>query len=85
MGDWKLISRENADSDSASTDPPKGRAKKSQKGSDPIELYHLVTDIGETTNVAHKEPERVALMKAKLAEFLKDAVPFGVTTKNIAE
>jgi hypothetical protein len=28
--------------------------------------------------VAAKEPERVATMKAKLAELLKDAVPSGV-------
>ena len=85
MGDWKLISREKADSDSASTSPPKARAQKRQKGSEPIELYHLAADIGETTNLADKEPERVASMKARLAEFLKDAVPSGVPTGNEAE
>jgi hypothetical protein len=46
-----------------------------------IELYHLATDIGETVNLADKEPERVASMKTRLAEFLKHAVPSGVPTE----
>ena len=60
------------------------------KGSEPIELYNLATNnlatnnlatnnlatnIGETTNLADKEPERVASMNARLAEFLEHATP----------
>jgi len=40
-------------------------------------LFNLAIDPSETTNLAGKEPERVAAMKAKLAELLKDAVPSG--------
>ncbi len=32
------------------------------------------TDIGEKENLAAQEPERTAAMRARLAEFLKDAV-----------
>jgi arylsulfatase A-like enzyme len=81
MGDWKLISRENADSDAASTGAAKSRTNKRQQRLESVELYHLATDIGETMNLADKEQERVASMKTRLAEFLKDAVPSGVPTE----
>jgi arylsulfatase A-like enzyme len=81
MGDWKLISRENADSEAANTAPAKSRKNKRQQRQESVELYHLATDIGETVNLADKEPERVTSMKTRLAEFLKDAVPSGVPTE----
>jgi arylsulfatase A-like enzyme len=81
MGDWKLISRENADSEAASTAPAKSRTNKRQQRQESVELYHLATDIGEAVNLADKEPERVASMKTRLAEFLKHAVPSGVPTE----
>jgi hypothetical protein len=41
-------------------------------------LFNLAEDPSETTNLAEKETQRVAMMKVKLAELLKDAVPSGV-------
>jgi len=71
VGDWKLLHFA-----AGNTTPQKARAKKrGQPTTERIELYNLATDISETTNLADKEPERVATMKARLAEFLKDAVP----------
>lgn len=83
VGDWKLVSQ-------SATNPgnqqKKVRAKKQSKpASEPVELYNLAIDIGETNNLADKEPERVASMKAKLAELLKNAVPSGVPNENDAE
>lgn len=82
MRDWKLISRgefnaAESDTDSAKAAKPRARAKKRQQQAEPFELYNLASDIGETSNLASKEPDRVAEMSARLAEFLKDAVPSG--------
>jgi arylsulfatase A-like enzyme len=77
MGDWKLlISASGQDSEESPDDAPKKKKKRAAK-SDSVELYNLATDIGEQTNVAEKEPARVATMRAKLGEFLKNAVPPG--------
>jgi arylsulfatase A-like enzyme len=79
MGDWKLIVSNGAVEDDEA--PKKNaKAKKKAKGRkyEPVMLFNLAADPSEKTNVADKEPERVATMKAKLAELLKDAVPSGV-------
>jgi arylsulfatase A-like enzyme len=73
IGDWKLIENRAA---------PAGEAKGKNKGkavkeSEPLALYDLAKDPGETTNLAGTEPERVATMRAKLDELLKDALPRG--------
>ncbi len=39
------------------------------------ELYNLAEDIGEKTNLADKEPKRVAEMLARLNVYAKEAVP----------
>ena len=85
MGDWKLISRGMDGTDSANVRRSKARTKNRQQSEESIELYNLETDIGETTNLASKEPERVAMMTKRLADFLKDAVPSGATVENVAE
>ncbi len=85
IGDWKLLSRETADTDTAGASGPKSRAKKRQQTSKTVELYNLATDISETTNLVDKESERVAMMKARLAELLKDAVPSGAPAELDAE
>ena len=82
MGDWKLIRRDDLQ---ANATKAKARGKKRQQETAPIELYNLATDIGETLNLADKEPDRVATMSARLAELLKDAVPSGVPAGNEAE
>lgn len=83
MGDWKLISGrapDAAEEDGAQKKkrPAKGNAKSSGDGAR-VELYNLADDACERTNLAAKEPERVATMQAKLAALLKDAVPPGHT------
>ncbi len=45
--------------------------------SEKLELYNLATDIGEAHNLAAQEPERLAMLRTKLAELLKDAAPPG--------
>lgn len=77
VGDWKLIENRTASAGKA-----KGKAKgknkaKAEKESEPLALYDLAKDPGETTNLAGSEPDRVATMRAKLDELLRDAVPPG--------
>jgi hypothetical protein len=79
MGDWKLIVSSGAvENDEAPKKKGKGKAKAKGGKYEPVMLFNLAADPSETTNLAAKEPERVATMKAKLAELLKDAVPSGV-------
>jgi arylsulfatase A-like enzyme len=80
MGDWKLLMNaggaagESGDEAAPVKGKKKGRRAANAGG---IELYNLATDIGETTDLAAKEPDRVATMRAKLDEFLKNAAPEG--------
>lgn len=78
MGDWKLLlNASEQDSEEAAEGASKKRKNKSADQSETVELYHLATDIGETNNLADKEPERAATMRAKLDLLLKDAAPQG--------
>lgn len=85
MGDWKLISQAPSVNAPAKAARAKTRAKNRQQGAETIQLYNLTTDIGEATNLAEKEPERVATMKAMLDVLLKDAVPSGAPAENEGE
>ena len=85
MGDWKLIDYAVSESNATDAAKPRARGKKNQRKASGIELYNLATDIGESTNLADKEKERVAMMKARLAEFLGDAVPSGAPDGNAGE
>jgi arylsulfatase A-like enzyme len=88
MGDWKLVMN-GSDADSEEAAPGAGKAKgKGKKGraksevdaatiaefGETLALYNLASDIGEKKNLELAEPERVAAMRARLAELLKDAV-----------
>jgi arylsulfatase A-like enzyme len=66
-GDWKLVVRSGAD------DPDGGPAKKD--GKEMVELFNLTDDPFEKTNLADKNPDRVAELKSALAGFAKQAVP----------
>lgn len=79
MGDWKLIINP-APAGKGAKGKSKAAAKelaKSAAKSGGIALYNLATDIGEQHDLAAQEPERVAALRAKLAELLEHAVPPG--------
>ena len=79
MGDWKLIMAGDAGGDDEEAPKKKAKGKKQTRASQygPVALFNLAEDIGESNNLAGQEPERLAKMKAKLAEMLKGAVPSG--------
>ncbi len=58
QGDWKLILG------SGSGGWSKGG------GSLPVQLYNLADDLGETTNLAGEQPDRVAAMKARMEQLI---------------
>ena len=78
MGEWKLLvngaAAETGEGEAAKT---KGKNAKAAAKYEPVALYHLTEDPGETRNLASSQPERVKAMRARLAELLKDAVPPG--------
>ncbi len=67
MGQWKLIVR------TAEDDADGGPARKRAGG--PIELFDLVADPYETTNVAEKHSDKVAQLQTRLDEFARQAAP----------
>jgi arylsulfatase A-like enzyme len=91
MGDWKLVGQSTAaaatseGSKKANAAKNAAAKKKAQPAAGSIELYNLATDIGETINLADKEPDRVATMQARLAELLKNAVPSGPVGNDMTE
>lgn len=76
MGDWKLLMNSSEEISEALPEAAPKEGKGAAKA-DRLELYNLASDPGEKTDLAGREPERVATMRAKLAELLKDAVPPG--------
>lgn len=83
VGNWKLIlqpGESGGKGKGTGKDKGKGKAKNQGKGTpsaEPVALYDLAGDPGETTNLAEREPERVAELRAKLEELLQNAVPSG--------
>jgi arylsulfatase A-like enzyme len=69
-GSWKLI-----------LGPGSGGWSKADDDSQPVQLYNLAEDIGETKNLAAAQPERVAQMKALLEKLITD----GRTTPGAAQ
>ncbi|HEX3868958.1 MAG TPA: sulfatase-like hydrolase/transferase [Pirellulales bacterium] len=85
QGDWKLLvmagdaAKVESDGDGPTTKPnnkPKAKSKAAAKD-EPVQLYNLASDVGESANLAKKEPERVEAMRAELAKLLKDAAAPG--------
>lgn len=60
-GNWKYIPA-----------PGSGGWGKGGDQSQPVQLYHLADDLGETNNLAATMPEKVAEMKALLEELISD-------------
>lgn len=80
MGDWKLIMNGSDKIENAlpeSTQELKPAAKRKARPADKFELYNLATDVSESRDLSTKESDRLAAMRAKLTELLKDAVPPG--------
>jgi arylsulfatase A-like enzyme len=70
MGDWKLLL--NASEQNAEEAPPGG-----DKDTGKVELYNLAEDIGESTDLAASQPEKVKEMRTRLEAFLKNTAPPG--------
>jgi len=81
MGDWKLLVSASAQNSEefpqAQRKKGKAKVRKAAAQAPSLELYNLAADVGEKTNLAAQEPERVAMMRAKLEELLKNAAPQG--------
>jgi arylsulfatase A-like enzyme len=70
MGDWKLIVADAEESG--------GDAKKKQpKNYEPVSLFNLAEDPGESKNLASTYPDKVAQLRKELSLLLKDAVAPG--------
>jgi arylsulfatase A-like enzyme len=65
-GDWKLVLNGNA------KDDPDGKVGPKKGGL--VELFNLAKDPSEKTNLAQKEPQRVAELRARLNEYAMQAV-----------
>jgi arylsulfatase A-like enzyme len=67
VGDWKLVVSNGAD------DPDGGPAKNADKRR--VELFNLIDDPYEKTNLADKRPDQLKDLQDRLAAFAKQAVP----------
>jgi len=84
-GNWKLIVSpavaETPDAGGGNGKGQKGKGKakaKARAGSaEPLALYNLTEDPGETKNLAEGDPEKVRTLREKLESLLRDAVPSG--------
>jgi arylsulfatase A-like enzyme len=76
MGDWKLVLGGNiADSEDGGEGEEKGQKEEPCDQIENVELFNLASDPNEKTNLAAAQPEKVAELRAKLAELAAQAVP----------
>jgi arylsulfatase A-like enzyme len=82
-GDWKLLLNAGGADDEGGEKAragKKARAKgkgKAQASSESAELYNLAADIGEKNNLAAEQPDKVKELRARLDQWMKNAVPPG--------
>lgn len=76
VGEWKLLMNAS-EQDAEAVDPTVAAKQGKTAGKSTMQLYNLSLDPGEKNDLAPQQPERVATMRAKLDELLKDAVPPG--------
>ncbi|HQX51521.1 MAG TPA: arylsulfatase [Planctomycetaceae bacterium] len=69
VGDWKLLLNASQ-KDTEETDETDDAGAK-------MELYNLADDIGEKHDLAASQPEKTTMLRARLDQFLKDAVAPG--------
>jgi arylsulfatase A-like enzyme len=70
MGDWKLIV-------AGGVEAADGTQQKQPKKYEPISLFNLLEDPGESRNLASTYPDKVAELRKELSLLLKDAVAPG--------
>ncbi len=73
IGDWKILghlSEPDLKPGADITDEVQQSIKRAELAS--FELYNLRADIGETTNLAQKQPQRLASMAARLREIYRE-------------
>jgi arylsulfatase A-like enzyme len=68
MGDWKLLVNATDKGDEAAAET---------NSRETVELYNLADDVSESKNLAASQPEKVKQLRARLHQFLKNAVPSG--------
>jgi arylsulfatase A-like enzyme len=70
MGDWKLIV-------AGGVEAADGTQQKQPKKYEPVSLFNLLEDPGESRNLASSYPDKVAELRKELSLLLKDAVAPG--------
>ena len=70
MGDWKLIV-------TGGGEEAEGTPQKQAKKYEPISLFNLLEDPGESRNLASSYPDKVAELRKELSALLKGAVAPG--------
>jgi arylsulfatase A-like enzyme len=68
VGDWKLV----LNGGGQDGDDPAPKKKKAI--GEPVELFHLAADPGESKNLAKEKPEKVAELRARYDHYAKQAV-----------
>jgi len=72
MGDWKLVINGNEPIDTVETS---GQPRRRQRVASGVELFNVVEDPGEKTNLAEANPEKVKELRARYDVLAAEAVP----------
>ena len=77
VGDWKLVRNGNRPEDGSEglTEAKAGKKNKKSGGLDSIELFNIVDDPYEKTNLADNYPDKTKELLGKLVTYAQQAVP----------